>query len=481
MKSAIAAICALLLAAAAPPPPQPAEHASRDGVLVVTLTAEERRLDVDGLELPGVVYNGDYAGPVLRVRPGDLMSIKLVNAMSQATNLHFHGIRTSPLGNSDNVHLSIEPGQSFNYRVLVSPLQPPGLYWYHAHPHGTSEGQVGGGLSGALIVEDPAAPRMAERLFVLKDMAFNDDTANPVIDDELHSLVQSINGRLDTLLAMRPRETQLWRFSNQSNGRVFHIALAGHRFRVVREDGEPVLDQRWADVLDLNPAHRLEVLVQAGEPGDYPIISKGAMTGTGANRRPERVMGTLHVGGQPTEPVAWPVPAPPPDLRAASIAEQRKVSFYQNKTVKEKDQRFYLNGKLFAVGRIDFRAAIGTVEEWTIANDTDDMHVFHIHQIGFQVVAVNGRPVPFTGYVDTVRVPEQGTVTLRLPFTDRRILGRFMFHCHVLKHEDKGMMAQIEIYDPDATGLIARARRTYMHVWYWLHGVPWELCGQQDI
>jgi suppressor of ftsI len=119
------------------------------------------------------------------------------------------------------------------------------------------------------------------------------------------------------------------------------------------------------------------------------------------------------------------------------------------------------------------RVPLGNIEEWTIRNDSDDLHVFHIHQIGFQVVEVNGKPVPFTGYVDNVLVPERGEVKLLMPFTSRLILGRFMFHCHVLRHEDNGMMANIEVYDPAPTTLMVRLNRLYLHVVWWWQGVPW--------
>ena len=129
---------------------------------------------------------------------------------------------------------------------------------------------------------------------------------------------------------------------------------------------------------------------------------------------------------------------------------------------------------------MDVRVPLGNIEEWTIRNDSDDMHIFHIHQIGFQVVEINGKPVPFTGYVDTVLVPERGQVKLRMPFTDRVILGRFVFHCHVLRHEDLGMMANIEVYDPVRPSLSARLGLLYRHVVWWWNGVPWSLCGLED-
>jgi len=94
------------------------------------------------------------------------------------------------------------------------------------------------------------------------------------------------------------------------------------------------------------------------------------------------------------------------------------------------------------------KVPLGSIEEWTVRNASDELHVFHIHQVGFQVLSVNDKPVAFDGLQDTVNVPIHGEVKIRLAFTDPVIVGRFMFHCHILEHEDKGMMAQIEVYDP---------------------------------
>ncbi len=451
---------------------------SDHGVLAVTMQAEEGKIRVGDLDVDAATYNGNYAGPVLRVRPGDLLNIRLINHLSQPTNLHFHGIRTSPLGNGDNVHLTVAPGSRFSYAIRIPLTQPTGLYWYHAHVHGVSERQVMGGLSGALVVEDAVPSGMKERLFVLKEIMFDDETDNEKIDDQLHGVVQSINGDLETNEAIHTNETQVWRFSNQSANRAFHLALQGHRFRIVAVDGERTNSERVTDVLDIPPAGRVEVLVDGGQPGRYDLLSKGMMTGTGAARTLDRVLGHLDVAGETNQSVhAMPAVPPPPDLRSAPIDNSRAVVFTQTKTLKATDQRFYLNGQLFDADRVDARVPLGSIEEWTIRNDTDDMHVFHIHQIGFQVTEVNGTKVPFTGYIDTIMIPEHGSVILRMPFNDRTILGRFMFHCHVLKHEDKGMMAQIEVYDPADNQPLSRLSRLYLHLWWWFHGIPWSVCG----
>jgi suppressor of ftsI len=477
-------VLAVLLGAStarAADPASPTEIFSHDGVLSGTLLAAEGKVQIGHLELDGATYNGVYAGPVLHVHPGDLMHLMLVNHLSQPTNLHFHGIETSPLGNSDNAHLAIQSGRSFDYEVRIPLTQPPGLYWYHAHLHGIAEHQIMSGLSGTIVVEPPAPISITQRLFILKDMVFDDDTGNAEIDNTMQGIVQSVNGQLTTNEAMRPGETQLWRFTNQSANRALHITLNGHRFRIVAEDGEATINERSVSVLDISPSARVDVLVDAGEVGQYALVAKGIMTGTGPEQTPDREIGFLDVAGDELPlPTTTATTAPPPDLRAAQIDAKREVVFSETTTTKASAQRFFVNGKVFDEDRIDIRVPLGNIEEWTIRNDSDDMHIFHIHQIGFQVVEINGKSVPFNGYVDTVLVPERGRVKLRMPFTDRVILGRFVFHCHVLRHEDLGMMANIEVYDPVRPSLSARLGLLYRHVVWWWNGVPWSLCGLQD-
>lgn len=465
------------------------EIRSVGGVLDATLVAAPLHVRMGGgIAFDGAAFNGIYSGPVLRAAPGDTLHIRLVNHLSEPTNLHFHGIQGSPLGNGDNVHILVPPGTSFVYVITIPKTQPPGLYWYHTHPHGLSEGQVMGGLSGALVVEGlaaafPALSGVTEHLLVLKDYVQPDDEdedgdAKPSPLAALHGIVQSVNGRLAPDFAARPGQTQLWRLSNQSANRYVHLTLRGHRFRVLANDGDAVTHATSADTLDIAPAGRMEVLVDAGPPGSYDLVALGLMTGEGADYRRDRVIGHLVVGGEPATPVGALAAYPPvPDLRDAVIAERRTIAFTQHNTAKPADQQFFINGRIFDAARVDLRVPLGNTEEWTIRNDSDDMHVFHIHQVNFQVVAVNGAPQPFDGRVDVVRVPERGSVTIRLAFTDSRIVGRFMYHCHVLRHEDKGMMGQIQVYDPAATGPLAALSRFVHRVRFWLAGVPWAYCS----
>jgi FtsP/CotA-like multicopper oxidase with cupredoxin domain len=452
---------------------------SANGVLDATLEAAPRTISLGGVPLDAMVFNGLYPGPLLRVRPGDLMRIKLVNHLNEPTNLHFHGIQTSPLANSDNVHVLVPPGASFQYEIRIPLDQPPGLYWYHAHAHGLATHQVTSGLSGPLIVEGieaslPVSGSITERVFTLKDVEY-EDSDDPVINDELHGLTQTINGQTRVALTMRPGEKQLWRFGNQSANLYFHLTLQGHRFRVVAEDGVVLRTPRMVDTIDIGPAARVEALVDAGEAGDYDLRSQKVLTGSAMSR----TLGVLRVAGAvvaaaPAVTPAWQLE----DLRQRAITARRTIIFSQD----DATETYRINGRLFDHDHIDTRVPFGSTEEWTLRNDSDDMHVFHIHQLSFQVTAIDGKPVPFNGYLDVVRVPERGTVTILLPFTRPETIGQFVYHCHVLKHEDKGMMAQIEVFVPQsrwlAVRLLDRPIRWLRQRMFAFHsGLPVEFCG----
>jgi FtsP/CotA-like multicopper oxidase with cupredoxin domain len=149
----------------------------------------------------------------------------------------------------------------------------------------------------------------------------------------------------------------------------------------------------------------------------------------------------------PDETRGEPAARPQRDLRTLPIDARRTMTFSEDST----STKFYIDNKLFDHDRIDVRVPLGNVEEWTIRNQTQDFHEFHIHQIGFQVTEINGVKQDFAGLIDDADVPAMGEIKVILPFTDPIIVGKFMYHCHVLRHEDGGMMGQIEVYQRQAT------------------------------
>jgi FtsP/CotA-like multicopper oxidase with cupredoxin domain len=448
------------VAPAADPPPlsDMTEITAHNGLLAATLEVRQGTTVFDGVSVDTYGYNGSFSGPVLRVWPGDTMRIRLANRLSEPTNLHFHGMQGSPLGNGDNVHISVPAGADFDYEIKIPAHQPPGAYWYHAHEHGVAERQVGHGLSGALMIEGftaliPGLEHVRERLLAFRSVEI-EDSDDPLVNDQWHGVVQTVNDRTSITETAQPGEAVVWHLTNHDADETVHLALEGHRFTVIGRDGAAIPHAYQADVLDIAPAARLEVLVTAGQPGEYTLSMRNVLTGKGADLRQDRIVGHFVVSGSPATPVRYKLPDMA-DLSGLSVNGYRRFVYTQSKD----SQKYYINGRLFDAGRTDTRVNLGDIEDWTIRNDTDDMHTFHIHQLAFQVMSVNGQPAPFNGLLDTVVVPVRGELTIRLAFTRPEIVGSFMYHCHVLRHEDRGMMQVIEVVDPKATTHASNAKR----------------------
>ena len=428
---------------------QPPEIHSVSGVLHVTLTAAERTVDVAGSRMRARVYNGMFTGPTLVVHPGDLLVVRLVNHLTEPTNLHFHGFHVSPVGTADNVFREVAPGGSFTYRFRLGKDEPTGLDWYHAHVHHLTERQVFGGLSGMIVVDGltrlPAWPAglrdVRQRLFALRDVRVVRGTvaANGMA---IGSATRLVNSLYRPTLRIAPGETQLWRFANIGADLFYDVALptsAGHRatFHVVAEDGRPVWHVWDATSLVLPPGKRFEVLVQGPPAGTYQLTAlpydQGAM-----RQRVGKPLATVVSTGMPQSPAAIPTGlVPKEDLRDEPVAATHTERF------SEVASGFRINGKAYEPGRVDVTARLGTVQRWIIENDSEEQHPFHIHTDYFQVVRVNGAPVDANGLQDTVIVPPFGKVVILVEFED--FVGTTVFHCHILFHEDRGMMATLQV------------------------------------
>jgi suppressor of ftsI len=425
---------------------EPPSVSSRAGLLAVTLTAQRSMVEIAGQKATAEVYNGSYTPPTLRVRPGDVIRLRLVNALNQPTNLHTHGLRVSPSGNSDNVFLTVPPGQAQDFEFRIPANHPSGLFWYHPHTHGLSNEQVRNGMSGALIVEGlldsfPPLRGIRERVLLLKDMQLEDGkVANRGIGDQT---IRTVNGLVNPTMALRPGETELWRIGNVGANLYYRLQLDGHRLYQVARDGNRLARVVPTDEIVLPPGGRIEVLVQPHQPGEYTLRTLAMDTGPGGNQYPGTELATMQVAGDALPPRTLPrTLLPVQDLRGA-VTGRRTIVLSEGE-VRGADV-FYINGKSFDPARVDTRVRLGAVEEWTIQNESDELHDFHIHQGGFQLVQVNGVPQPLDGYYDTINVPVRGEIKIIVPFTDSTDVGKFVYHCHLLSHEDKGMMATIEV------------------------------------
>jgi FtsP/CotA-like multicopper oxidase with cupredoxin domain len=461
----IAAVAVTLLAgrlAAAPVPfADPPEIRSANGVLEGTLTIAPTTLRIGGkrVSFPGL-YNGSYAAPLLRVEPSDVVRLTVANDSTLATNVHYHGLTVTPLGNADNVFLSIPgSGGSLTYDFPIPADHPQGLFWYHPHVHPNVNRAIAAGLSGGLIVGDvlrpfPGLQGIRERVMLLKDLKIQ--RGAPKEDpDPTGPTRRTINGLFRPTVDIRHGELQLWRIGNIGANIYYKLRLDGHRFFVIAQDGNlknQVIETRE---LEIPPAARYEVLVRGGRPGKYKLRALRFNTGPAGDHYPAQVMATLVSRGPAVPQLSLPTSFPPvPDLRQVPLTGQRSIVF------DDADDGFTINGQMYVDTRIDTVVNLGSVEEWTIENRSKELHVFHIHQTDFQVTEINGARIPLTGYQDTVSLPfatkkgGPGVVKVIIPFTNPVSVGNFVYHCHIVQHADQGMMANIQLVDPAAPGTV---------------------------
>ncbi len=433
----------------------PPEYRSVRGVLAVTIEAQPTHVMIGGQTIDGATYNGDYGGPVLRLRPGDTLRMHFVNHLPQITNVHFHGLSITPEGHGDNSMHMIAPGESWDYVFTIPKDHAPGVYWYHTHGHDFAERQIMGGLSGTLVIEGfqdevPVTKPLVERLMALKEFSPNPGGHLNHVPKPSHGTIKTINGQLDPQIAMQPGETQLWRMSGQTADGYFRLRAKGVTLTVLGRDARPLVTPEPTSEVLIGPSERVDVLATAGPPGRYSLTQEKTDTGPLGDMSPPQEMASVMVTPDPLRPAPAPlgpivVNAPKQlPVPADHIDAHRLVVFSEDVT----SGLFFINHQTFDPKRTDIRVPLGSTEEWTVRNASQELHVFHIHQVPFQVVSINGTPQPFVGLRDTIDVPIHGEVKIRMAFTDPRIVGRFMYHCHILEHEDKGMMATIEVYDP---------------------------------
>jgi suppressor of ftsI len=431
-------------------------------------------------------YRGNNTPPVIRVQPGTVLNVKYKNELAaqskeecvghpcmQMTNLHFHGLHVSPNAPQDDaLDMMASPGQTLHYSVQVPPQQPPGLYWYHTHPHGESYVQDLDGMSGAIIVEGieryvPEVLKMRERILVLRDLVLPTDAAERkrVMQSVAMQTTQcgtapekperalTVNGSLRPQIDIAPGERQFWRIVNASPDRYADLEVDSVLLDVVALDGmsfayhDPAISKRTMSHVLVPPAGRVEAIV-TGPPADShsALRTRCFDTGPDGDSNPAMVLADI-VSTKPSSFKARPAlrgspvyaTFPPETMKRVETNEpQFVVNFTEDK------QGFYINGQKFEMNSGPMLTVdVGSLQHWRVLNPTREVHPFHIHQVHFLVYAVDSKPVQDPVWVDTVNVSYGSSVDLVMDFTDPIIRGMSLFHCHLLSHEDKGMMAKI--------------------------------------
>lgn len=446
--------------------PTPVEVGERlaDGTVRIALEAAEGKVPVAGRFARLWTYNGQFPGPTLRLREGERVELELTNRLAEPTNFHFHGLHISPTGQGDNVFRHVSPGETALYAFMV-PQGSAGTYWYHPHVHKAVSKQLFHGLAGAIVVEgaaDAALREIPEQLLVLKDLEFQ---ANGRIPD--HTKTDWMMGREGSLLtvngAERPRLQVLGgavrlRLLNASNARYFRLHLPNAVLQVTATDGGSVGTPYEVDELLLAPGERYEVVAQfpgrgryalqtlpynrAPEEMDLGMGDEGGMAGmAGMNPAPDEAAERL-LQFEVDRAGRFEVPqtlTAVPTLRAEDATVRRRIVLSEDMA----QLKFYIDGKLFDPERTDFAPQLNTVEHWEFVNESGMDHPMHLHVHPFQVYARGGVRELRAVWKDVVNVPAKGSVELLVPFTD--FSGKTVMHCHIVEHEDFGMMSVVDV------------------------------------
>ncbi len=444
-------------------------YTSKNGLLSLDLEAKAQSVQLGDRTANLLTYNGTVPGPLLEAKPGDTVQIRFTNQLNQPTNIHHHGLHIPPTDPADNVFLEISPGESHTYEYQIPDNHPAGTFWYHPHKHGLVAEQLFGGLAGLFIVrgeldEIPEIKAAKEEFIVLKDFAL-DSSGN--ISDTGHMAAMTgragglltASGQINPAMTIAQGGLLRLRLLNASPSRFFRLSLEEHPLHLMATDGGAIDAPVELSEIVLAPGERAEVLVQGTqEPGEYRLLNQpfnpaqggmmgGGMMGGMMNRNQSsdsvEVVATLSYDGETEE---TPLPSqliavePLPEPQAT---RQFTLNHGMGGGMMGGGMVFLINDKAFAPDRIDTQVKLDTVEDWEIINTGSMTHPFHVHTNKFQIISQNGQPASYPAWKDVVSVSPGETVRIRMAFRDYP--GKTVYHCHVLDHEDRGMMGTLEI------------------------------------
>jgi FtsP/CotA-like multicopper oxidase with cupredoxin domain len=474
----------------------PEELHSQNGVLTVDLTMRNIAPLGQSPEYCFVYTDGTEA-PTLVVNPGDQLIVNLTNqntpsgqaAMSHSmpdtsspdtdcaggamtsssTNIHFHGLNVPPKCHGDEVIKTlIQPNDPpFQYNITIPANEPSGLYWYHPHPHGFTATQVVGGAAGALEVAGleqarPEAAALAERVFVVRQYTLpngGDENAVPSVN-----FVPILQNHPATIV-MKPSEKQLWRIVNATSIFFLQLQLVAQgkptMLQLLAVDGVPLKTATNLSEVVIPPAGRAEFIVQGPSLTQVgQLLNLGFNTGPGGDPNPPTELATVIASNSAPDPPHLPQATKAEEVKRFSGLSQLKPTKERHLYFSESDDgtQFFITvaGQTPKVyDPFDPPSVVtqqGAIEDWTIENRSTEVHAFHMHQLHFLVLEQNGQPTNDPVIHDTVKVPywdgvsaTYPSIKVRLDFRDPETVGTFLYHCHILDHEDGGMMAKIKV------------------------------------
>jgi FtsP/CotA-like multicopper oxidase with cupredoxin domain len=407
--------------------------------------------------------NGTYLGPTIRARRGERVEFAVHNGLDQETSLHWHGMHL-PAVMDGGPHQTVPAGGTWRPQWTVD--QPAATLWYHPHVHGSTADHMYRGLTGLFIVDDDEAVNLPSEYgvddipMIVQDRTFDGDDqfeqrvplagSLGVIGDEI-----LVNGTIGPYFDVTTRLVRL-RLLNGSNARLYDFGFSDDRsFSLVATDGGLLAEPWKTDRLYLSPGERAEIVV-AFRPGERVVLRSYPSDYGGTLGRLDGFDDELDIlQFRAADDLADDAELPAvlgvaPDLAGEAVAEERSF-------VLASDQ---INGRSMAMDRIDFGVREGTVEVWDVTNDNGYLHNFHVHDVRFQVLTVDGKaPEPhLRGWKDTVLLVQGKHYRLAMRFRDHTDPDvPYMYHCHLLQHEDEGMMGQFVVLgEGEQVGVVPR-------------------------
>jgi len=439
--------------------PKLANASVRSGHFQATLTAAPIAVPLVPGHAPTTfwTYNGGLPGPLIELTEGDHVEITFVNQLPQPSTIHWHGLPVPPSQDGNPWDL-VPPGGQRTY-LFTLPAGCAGTYWYHPHPHHHTAEQAFRGLAGPLIVRprhDPLAA-IPERLLVVSDLkldpnaAIAPNDANDVMNGR-EGQFALVNAQHQPVVPFHAAGRERWRIVNACSARYLRLTLPGSTFTLVGTDGGLLeAAQSGLTELLLTPAQRVDVIVEAGARRDRgDVVAAVYGRGKMGDVAPEQARTLLSVDFAAVQSAALaPLPArlgKVPDL--GRVTAHKRVVFSENMSMAGgvHSMQFLVNGREYDMQRMDLVSRAGEVERWELVNESDMDHPFHLHGTQFQVLQseYDGvvTPAPFRAWRDTVNLRSGEKVWIK---TVQRMRGVRMFHCHILEHEDAGMMGQLKV------------------------------------
>lgn len=422
----------------------------------VTLRAIETTLElVSGHPHRHQTYDGSIPGPLIRARRGDVLRVNFENHLSEPTTIHWHGLRV-PNGMDGVPGITQELVASGGTFVYEFPLLDEGTFWYH--PHYDTLSQLGNGLYGAVLVDDPdeEAQLGAQRVLAVSDVSLNADGTpqHHEENDDTRAFGREgatllVNGRTDQRMQLVSGTRLRLRVMNMARSRYLSLELAGHTFLRIGTDGGRLEYPVQESTPLLTPGDRADLIVEPrGEPGTHielvtlPVDrGPGASTATG----PERLVRLEFIEGP--APELLPLGPLTRERDAFDFEDAEEVQVSLTMDALEHGLVMGINGVPFTQSA-PVHAETGRPQIWNVQNETAYAHPFHIHGFSFQVLDGDRLRSPLA-YEDTIDIPARETLRL-VPRFDEDRLGLWMFHCHILDHAESGMMGVLALTEPGA-------------------------------